>query len=129
MVRTRDGSVWVASNSGLFRYIQGAWIENGIEEGLPSAAIRDIYEDARGRLWAATSHGVSQFHPEADPDPPQTFSQIFPGPESSVPEGVSISLSFSGQDKWKYTPRERLLYSYRLDVRDCRHFTRPVGCL
>jgi signal transduction histidine kinase len=122
MVRARDGGVWVASNSGLFRYLQGAWIENGIEEGLASAAVRNIYEDQRGRLWAATTRGLSLFHPEADPDPPQTYVQAFPGPENSLPEGTPIALTFSGQDKWKYTPRERLLYSYRLDVRDWTPF-------
>src|SRR5581483_1752354 len=122
MLRSRDGSVWVASNSGLFRYFQDAWIENGLEEGLPSSAVRDIYEDQRGRLWAATPHGLSLFHPEADTDPPQTSVQLFPAPESSLTEGGTISLTFGGQDKWKYTPRERLLYSYRLDVRDWTPF-------
>jgi 2-oxoglutarate ferredoxin oxidoreductase subunit alpha len=39
MLRTRDGSVWVASNSGLHRYFQGAWVENGVEEGLPSTGM------------------------------------------------------------------------------------------
>ena len=123
MVRSRDGAVWVASNSGIFRYVQGGWIENGPEEGLPSIAIRDLYEDQRGRLWAATTRGLSLFHPEADPDPPQTSVQVFPGPEKGLPEGGTISLTFSGQDRWKYTPRERLLYSYRLDVRDWSGFS------
>ncbi len=36
--RTRDGSLWVASNNGLFRFFQNAWVEIGVEEGLPSAA-------------------------------------------------------------------------------------------
>jgi signal transduction histidine kinase len=63
------------------------------------------------------------FHPEADPDPPQTAVQIFPGPPNNLPEGGTISLIFSGEDKWKYTPRERLLYSYRLDVRDWTPFS------
>lgn len=127
MMRARDGSVWVASNNGLHRYLQGtqqgSWIENGLEEGLPSAAIRDIHEDQRGRLWAATTRGLSVFHPEADPDPPQTSVQMLPGPAASLPEGGAISLIFNGEDKWKYTPRERLLYSYRLDVRDWTPFS------
>jgi signal transduction histidine kinase len=122
MVRSRDGGVWVASNSGLHRFFQGAWIENGTEEGLPSAAIRNVYEDQRGRLWAATTRGLSLFHPEADRDPPLTSVQVLPEPPSNLPEGGTISLIFSGEDKWKYTPRERLLYSYRLDVRDWSPF-------
>lgn len=122
MLRSREGSVWVASNSGLFRNFQDAWIENGLEEGLPSSAVRDIYEDQRGHLWAATSRGLSLFHPETDTDPPQTTVQIFPAPENRLTEGGTVSLTFGGQDKWKYTPRERLLYSYRLDVRDWTPF-------
>lgn len=122
MARSRDGSVWVASNNGLERFYQGAWIENGTEEGLPSAGILDIYEDQRGRLWAATARGLSLFHPEADPDPPLTMVQAFTGPDGSLPEGSTLSLIFSGRDKWKYTPTERLLYSFRLDVRDWSPF-------
>jgi signal transduction histidine kinase len=48
--------------------------------------------------------------------------QALTGPDSSLPEGATVSLIFSGQDKWKYTPRERLLYSFRLDVRDWSPF-------
>lgn len=122
MIKSRDGGVWVVSNSGLYRHFQGAWIENGTEEGLPSAAIRDIHEDQRGRIWAATTRGLSLFHPEADPDPPQTYVQVLSEPPNNLPEGATVSLIFNGQDKWKYTPRERLLYSYRLDVRDWSAF-------
>ena len=122
MVRSRDGGVWVASNSGLHRYFQGGWIENGGEEGLPSAAIRNIHEDQRGRFWAATTRGLSLFHPEADPDPPRTSVQVLPEGPGNLREGSTISLIFTGEDKWKYTPRDRLLYSYRLDVRDWSAF-------
>ncbi len=114
----RDGSLWVASNSGLYRFFQGAWVENGIEEGLPSAAVRELYEDARGRLWAGTTRGLSIYYPEADPDPPRAYIQNLTESQGDIPEGVPLTLSFSGQDKWKYTARERLLFSYRLDEGD-----------
>ncbi|HWX19441.1 MAG TPA: ATP-binding protein [Candidatus Binatia bacterium] len=124
MLRTRKGSVWVATENGLHRFFQGplvekgAWVENGTEEGLPSMAVREICEDQEGHLWAGTTHGLSLFHPEADEDPPQTSLQKMTEQESHVPEGGAITLFFSGQDKWKYTPRSRLLYSYRLDDHD-----------
>ena len=111
----------MASNGGLHRFFQGAWVENGIEEGLPSAAVREIYEDQRG-LWAGTTHGLSLYHPEADPDPPQTRIQELKDSEKNVPEGGTITITFSGQDKWKYTPRERLLYSGRLDEHEWTPF-------
>ncbi len=122
LLRSRDGSVWLASNGGLLRFFQGAWVENGPEEGLPSTVVRLLHEDARGHLWAGTTHGLSLYHPDADPDPPQTSIRELTGDESRVPQGRTIFLSFSGLDKWKQTSRLRLLYSYRLDERDWSPF-------
>ncbi len=116
------GSIWVASNSGLLRYCRGAWIENGAEEGLPSASIRGIYETSRGGLWSATTRGLSLFHPEADPDPPRAWVQELPQAGNRVPEGGVVVLSFGGQDKWKYSDSSRLLFSYRLDQHDWSSF-------
>ncbi len=119
---TRDGSLWVATESGLHRFFQGAWTENGTEEGLPGAAVRDLYEDPRGRLWAATANGLSLYHPEADPDPPHTEAKALPGKGQRIPQGGTITLSFTAQDKWNYSPRQRLLYSCRLDGREWSAF-------
>jgi signal transduction histidine kinase len=127
MVRTRDGSVWVASNNGLLRYSQGNWIENGIEEGLPSAGVRDLCEDQSGRFWAATTHGLSMYFADADVDPPQTFIQPVLEHEKSIPEGGTITIAFGGRDKWKFTPRNRLLYSYRLDEHEWSSFQEVNG--
>jgi signal transduction histidine kinase/ligand-binding sensor domain-containing protein len=122
LLRTRDGSVWVASNNGMFRFSQGAWFDNETEEGLAGATIRDIYEDQHGRVWAATTRGLSLNHPEADPDPPQTYVQDLSDEEKNVPEGNTVKLSFSGKDKWKFTQGSRLLFSYRMDQRDWMPF-------
>jgi signal transduction histidine kinase len=121
-IGTRDGSLWVAGDSGLHRFFQGSWVENGMEEGLPGGGVRELYEDQRGRIWAATPHGLSLYHPEADPDPPQTNVQTLTGKEKNIPEGGTITIAFSGLDKWKYTPRQRLLFSCRLDGRDWSPF-------
>jgi signal transduction histidine kinase len=122
LLKTRDGSLWVASNNGLHRFWQGAWIENGRDDGLPSSAIRAVGEDLRGRLWAGTARGLSRYHPEADPDPPRTYIQELTAKETNVPEGATVTLAFSGQDKWNYTRRPRLLFSHRLDGRDWSPF-------
>ena len=119
---TRDGSLWVAGDSGLHRYFQSAWVENGIDEGLPSGGIRDLYEDQRGRVWAGTPRGLSLYHPQADLDPPRTYIQTLTDKEKNIPAGGAITLTFSAQDKWKYTPRQRLLFSCRLDGRDWSPF-------
>ncbi|MGO8926829.1 MAG: ATP-binding protein [Limisphaerales bacterium] len=121
-IGTRDGSLWIAGDSGLHRFFHGAWVENDAEEGLPGGGVRELCEDQRGRLWAATAHGLSLYHPEADPDPPQTYVQPLTGRDKNIPAGGTITLTFNGQDKWKYTPRQRLLFSYRLDERDWSPF-------
>jgi signal transduction histidine kinase len=121
VMRSHDGNIWVASNGGIHRYVNGAWIENSIEEGLPNTAARQVYEDRGGRVWVGTARGLTLFHPEADTDPPQTTVRKQPE-ENSVPQSAIVTLVFNGDDKWKYTPRERLLYSYRLDQHDWSPF-------
>src|SRR5205814_1127285 len=46
--RARGGGVWVASNSGVVRFLHGTRIENGIAEGLRDSSVRELYEDRRG---------------------------------------------------------------------------------
>jgi len=122
LMAARDGSLWVGTDGGLYRFFQGAWVENGTDEGLPVGGIRELYEDGRGRVWAGTAHGLSLYHPEADPDPPRTYVQILGSKDNSIPEGSTITVVFSGQDRWNYTPRRRLLFSYRLGGLDWSPF-------
>jgi signal transduction histidine kinase len=123
LLRTREGAIWVASNNGLYRFAHNAWVENGPEDGLPGAAVRQVFEDDRGHVWAVTSHGLSRLHPEADADPPRTFIEVLADKETnSVPEGTPVTLTFGGRDKWKFTAGDRLLYSYRLDEMDWSPF-------
>jgi signal transduction histidine kinase/ligand-binding sensor domain-containing protein len=110
----REGGIWVASNSGLYRYLSGSWILNSIEEGLPSAVVYDVYQSGPGQMWAGTGRGVSLYHLDADVDPPITSIETRNSKIKPSAEGI-ISVEFSGLDKWKYTSVERLLYSYRLD--------------
>jgi signal transduction histidine kinase len=118
LVRGRDGVFWLASNGGVYRSFLGRWVENGIEEGLPNSAVRELCLDNAGRIWAGTTHGLSCFFPEADREPPHTWIQEAAENEILVPENGSLSLNFRGEDKWKFTPRFRLLYSYRIDEQD-----------
>jgi len=127
LARTHDGSLWVAANSGLHRFIatQGAWIDNGREEGLSSTSVRTLYEDQSGRLWAGTAKGISAYDPEVDRDPPMTQIRIHEMSETGrrIPEGGTITFRFDGQDKWKYTPYTRLLYTYQLDDHEWTQFS------
>ena len=110
----RDGSVWVPASDGVHRYRAGTWLEYASDDGLPSSIASAVEEDSVGRIWAATTLGISMFHPDADSDPPTTFI-----PEADnlrqTPPGGEVKLTFRAVDKWKYTSSDRLLYSERLD--------------
>ncbi len=114
MFQSRDGSVWVGSGSGVHRYAEGTWVSYTYEDGLPDARIYQVIEDSRGRIWASTAQGLFLYHPETDPDPPNTLiSQE--GNRKEISHKGSIDFVFSGIDKWRYTSAERLLFSYRID--------------
>ncbi len=115
LLKARDGSIYVASDNGLHRFSHGTWSANSLEEGLPSATVRQVFQDVTNRIWAGTARGLSLYHPDADTDPPRTYIQNLPNPNNTAPEGSIITISFSAQDKWKYTAADRLVYSYRLD--------------
>lgn len=114
IIESRDGTVWSASGTGVHRWTSGRWITNGTEEGLPSSRVYRVFEDSRGRIWAGTSRGVALMHPEADTDPPLTIINEENNAREIAP-GAQVSLFFSGIDRFKFTPPERLLFSYRMD--------------
>jgi signal transduction histidine kinase/CheY-like chemotaxis protein len=110
----RDGALWVASGTGLDRRQHGEWIANGEEEGLPSKMAYTVFQDSRGRVWAGCSRGLSLYHPEADRDPPLVGFAAAGNTRQATPQG-DIRILLSGIDRWKFTPADRLLYSYALD--------------
>jgi signal transduction histidine kinase/CheY-like chemotaxis protein len=112
--QARDGTVWVASGSGVHRWRDGIWIANDDHDGLPSSMAYTVIEDRQGRTWAGTTAGISQFHAEADRDPPRTFLSASDNLSKVPPDGHARIL-FSGADKWKLTTADRLLFSHRLD--------------
>ncbi|PYQ04505.1 MAG: hypothetical protein DMF82_10450 [Acidobacteria bacterium] len=64
---TRDGSLWVGVYGGrLLRYQDGAFRSYSSREGLSSATISALTEDAHGDLWIGTDgDGLYRFHDEA----------------------------------------------------------------
>jgi signal transduction histidine kinase/CheY-like chemotaxis protein len=122
ILQGRDGTVWVASGSGLHRWRNGVWITNDENDGLPSSRAYALAEDQRGRFWVGTTAGISQFHPEADTDPPHTFL-LAADNQSKVPPDGHARIVFSGADKWKITTADRLLFSHRLDDEPWSPFT------
>lgn len=115
MVKEPGGTIWVASSDGMHRCSNDHWLINGMEEGLPSSAVYEVFLQATGnRLWAGTARGLSLFDPQADTDPPRAQVTSVNGQKDFILDST-ITLTFGGVDKWKLTSSDRLLYSYRRD--------------
>jgi len=109
----RDGAVWIASGSGLHRFKDRSWFALGEEEGLPSGVVFSVHADGSGRLWAATARGLFAFDTNADIDPPRPEITDADLPVRAGENRARFVIS--GQDRWRYTPPGRLLFSWRLD--------------
>ncbi len=114
LMRSRDGSVWVAANNGVWRLHKGTWLSNGPVEGLPGSVVYNVWEDKKGSFWALTPSGVSRYHPEADVEPPKTFLSAEDASKVGSTD-ESFVVRVIGRDKWKVTESERLLFSWRTD--------------
>ena len=110
----RDGVAWVATGSGVLRLKENVWISNQAEEGLASVIAYKIFQDSAGRIWVGTTRGLRIFDPQGDVDPPRTILDPSVNPHEVPPSG-EVRIVFSAIDKWRQTPAERMLFSYRLD--------------
>ncbi|MFH1740844.1 MAG: ATP-binding protein, partial [bacterium] len=122
LLRRHDGSFWAASHTGVHQYVEGSWVANTNEDGLPAAHSYMLFEDSQSRLWAGTAKGLVLYHPEADPDPPRTYIP----PEENLtetPPGGNVRFVYSGMDRWKYTEADRLMFSHRFDEDPWSAFT------
>ena len=114
MTISRDSSIWVASGTGIHRLIDGTWVSNSSEEGLPNTTVFDVFEDSQGEIWAATLKGAYRYYPEADTDAPETVIPSDINSHEAIPSG-DLQFVFKGHDKWDNTPDDRLQFSYRFD--------------
>ena len=118
----RDGSLWVATERGLFRFLRGAWIINGLPDGLPAENVTGLAEDEAGTIYAQTTHGWARYEPDADMDAPVTeiLSQEFN--HMDIQEDNVITVRFQGHDQWDQTAPDNLLFSWRLDTHEWSAF-------
>src|SRR5262245_15531103 len=58
MIQDRQGTIWVATRSGVFRFANGKWTLMGTAQGYNGAEAFSLYEDRAGRLWVGTASGV-----------------------------------------------------------------------
>jgi signal transduction histidine kinase/ligand-binding sensor domain-containing protein len=58
MIQDRQGAIWVATRSGLFRFANAHWTLMGKADGYSGGEAFSLYEDRVGQLWAGTASGV-----------------------------------------------------------------------
>ena len=93
--------------------MNSSWVTITREDGLGSSLVSNVFEDSQGRIWAGTSTGISLYFPNSDRDPPET---IIPSDKNvyKIAYDGDAQFVFTGIDKWKYTEKQRLLYSHRI---------------
>lgn len=56
----RDGNLWIASSSGLYREHGGTITKMDRKSGLSGDYVTDVFEDKEGNLWVATGDGLDR---------------------------------------------------------------------
>ncbi|MBZ0257949.1 hypothetical protein K8I31_17930, partial [bacterium] len=112
--KTADGAVWFCSTVGVSRYVDDSVIVNDAKDGLFDEPVFFLIHDSEGRFYAGGESGLKIYNHNLDIEPPETF---IPKAENST-EFSSNSLVrfvFDANDRWDYTSKERILYSYQFD--------------
>ena len=69
-VQGRDGSVWIATDEGVSRWLNGKFTNYQVPDGLCYFSTRSMIEDHNGDIWVGTDRGITRIHdgkPVADP--------------------------------------------------------------
>ena len=53
-----DGSLWLASSTGLLHFVRGAWERIGAAQGLPTGVVTHVFVDRQRRVWVTSSGRV-----------------------------------------------------------------------
>jgi signal transduction histidine kinase/CheY-like chemotaxis protein/ligand-binding sensor domain-containing protein len=62
VLEDREGNLWVGTaRQGLEVFRHGIWTHYGVEDGLGSLAVRELYQDSRGAVWVGTWSGLTRF--------------------------------------------------------------------
>ncbi len=57
----KNGTVWLSSTDGLYRYDGYRWKRYTVAEGLPSTFVRSVLVTSQGKLWVGTDKGAGEF--------------------------------------------------------------------
>ncbi len=63
LLAAADGSVWMGTSEGAFRYDGAAWQQYTAQDGLPHNEVAAIAQDTEGWLWFGTRNGAARVDP------------------------------------------------------------------
>src|ERR1035438_8019496 len=66
MAETPSGTLWFGTEQGVFRLRDGQLRKYGKEQGLGTAAVRNLFADRKGQLWVAANKLYVLEQPEAE---------------------------------------------------------------
>ncbi len=105
-----DGTLWVGTWSGkVVSYKDSRWIEYSTMDGITPQSVIAVYQDTLGTIWVSLYNDTASFYP--DPTPPRVYIDTFT--DNLIPNEQG-TFSFYGDDAWGETPREELVYSWRV---------------
>lgn len=80
LTQGRDGSLWVGTTTGVFRYKDGRSLSHFemTNSQLPDGIIYNIYEDSENRIWIATRNGICLYEPSTKSIHTDLFPKSFP---------------------------------------------------
>jgi signal transduction histidine kinase len=116
----------VATANGLFSYGAGSWVQQSIEEGLPSVGVSALFLDHNHQFWAGTTRGVSSYYPDTDTSAPKTLPPVLDNAKNGEAAEANVTVLLNGVDKWQQTPGQRLLFATRLDEGQWTPFTNSM---
>src|SRR5258708_11523309 len=92
----RQGTLWLSAGTKLYRHWKNSRTEIfELPRGIPYNGVSSMAEDANGRLWAGTLHGLGRIAQAPTPGRP-LFDRVF-GTKDGLP-GVRINALFRASD-------------------------------
>ena len=113
--RTSDGTIYFIGRTGLTRFNGNNWaqmIEPYQSIASPGGSVLKMHEMQDGSFWISKHLGGVLHYNHEDIATPET--ELEPAIDQ-VSSAGNILLQWSGIDLWAQTPRENLLYEWRID--------------
>ncbi len=115
LFQSSDGTIWAGDrNRGIMSFKDGRWIQYGFDDGVPVGEVISIAEDDQQRIWIGI---IDQGIYALNSDDQSPTVEIVSAPDRLVPDARGV-FSYLGSDVWNQTPRDKLVYSWRVMEED-----------